>query len=176
MDDAHPRVVEHGGHGRAPRLGANQCLADADELPDMGQQPRDRRDPRRPPAVSVDGIAEAPDDGGPPSGPSRRAFTLFWPPGCARTGLGRSSYGALVHCVSSPCRSSRTVLVRHFRAVLPLPELVVDRETFVSKDSGRYKVANCTQAQPVFYGFAGLPDGKVILVSVLNTAISLAIS
>ena len=38
----------------------------------------------------------------------------------------------------------------------------------VSKDSGRYKVANCTQAQPVFYGFAGLPDGKVILVSVLR--------
>ena len=37
-----------------------------------------------------------------------------------------------------------------------------------SKDSGRYKVANCTQAQPVFYGFAGLPDGKVILVSVLR--------
>ena len=36
------------------------------------------------------------------------------------------------------------------------------------KDSGRYKVANCTQAQPVFYGFAGLPDGKVILVSVLT--------
>ena len=35
-------------------------------------------------------------------------------------------------------------------------------------DSGRYKVANCTQAQPVFYGFAGLPDGKVILVSVLS--------
>ena len=34
------------------------------------------------------------------------------------------------------------------------------------QDSGRYKVANCTQAQPVFYGFAGLPDGKVILVSV----------
>ena len=38
------------------------------------------------------------------------------------------------------------------------------------KDSGRYKVANCTQAQPVFYGFAGLPDGKVILVSVLSLA------
>ena len=37
-----------------------------------------------------------------------------------------------------------------------------------TKDSGRYKVANCTQAQPVFYGFAGLPDGKVILVSVLT--------
>ena len=39
---------------------------------------------------------------------------------------------------------------------------------FDTKDSGRYKVANCTQAQPVFYGFAGLPDGKVILVSVLT--------
>ena len=39
-----------------------------------------------------------------------------------------------------------------------------------AKDSGRYKVANCTQAQPVFYGFAGLPDGKVILVSVLSVA------
>ena len=28
----------------------------------------------------------------------------------------------------------------------------------------------CTQAQPVFYGFAGLPDGKVILVSVLSVS------
>ena len=27
----------------------------------------------------------------------------------------------------------------------------------LTKDSGRYKVDNCTQAQPVFYGFAGLP-------------------
>ena len=43
------------------------------------------------------------------------------------------------------------------------------RQRLCRKDSGRYKVANCTQAQPVFYGFAGLPDGKVILVSVLST-------
>ena len=41
-----------------------------------------------------------------------------------------------------------------------------------AQDSGRYKVANCTQAQPVFYGFAGLPDGKVILVSVLSVSAS----
>ena len=65
VDDAYPRVVEQGGHGCVPRFGADQRLPDADELPDMGQQPRDRRDPRRPPAVRVDGIAEAPDDGGP---------------------------------------------------------------------------------------------------------------
>ena len=44
----------------------------------------------------------------------------------------------------------------------------VRRPRSEGKDSGRYKVANCTQAQPVFYGFAGLPDGKVILVSVLS--------
>ena len=44
----------------------------------------------------------------------------------------------------------------------------LDELIMQAKDSGRYKVANCTQAQPVFYGFAGLPDGKVILVSVLS--------
>ena len=37
------------------------------------------------------------------------------------------------------------------------------------KGSDRYKVANCIQAQPVFYGFARLAHGKVISVSVLST-------
>ena len=37
-----------------------------------------------------------------------------------------------------------------------------------SKDSDRYKVANCTQAQPVFCGMARSARGKVILVSVLS--------
>ena len=36
------------------------------------------------------------------------------------------------------------------------------------KDSARYKVANCIQAQPVFSGFARLAHGKVIFVSVLR--------
>ena len=36
------------------------------------------------------------------------------------------------------------------------------------KDSARYKVANCIQAQPVFSGFARLAHGKVIFVSVLS--------
>ena len=36
------------------------------------------------------------------------------------------------------------------------------------KDSDRYKVANCIQAQPVFYGFARVAHGKVISVSVLK--------
>ena len=31
-----PRVVERGGHGRVPRLGADRRLPDTDELPDMG--------------------------------------------------------------------------------------------------------------------------------------------
>ena len=64
VDDAYPRVVEQGGHRRGPRLGADQRLPDADELPDMGQQRRDHRDPRGPPAIRVDGIAGAPDDVG----------------------------------------------------------------------------------------------------------------
>ena len=39
-----------------------------------------------------------------------------------------------------------------------------------AKDSGRYKVANCIQAQSVFYGFARWAHGKVISVSVLRPA------
>ena len=50
--------------GRVPRFGADQRLPDPDELPDMGQQPRDHRDPRRPPAIRVDGVAEGPGDVG----------------------------------------------------------------------------------------------------------------
>ena len=64
FEDADPRVVEQGGHGRGPRLGADQRLPDADELLDMGQQPLDHRDPRRPPALRVDGIVQAPADVG----------------------------------------------------------------------------------------------------------------
>ena len=64
FEDADPRVVEQGGHGRAPRPGADQRLPDADELLDMGQQPLDPRDPRSPPALRVDGIVQAPADVG----------------------------------------------------------------------------------------------------------------
>ena len=35
-------------------------------------------------------------------------------------------------------------------------------------DRDRYKVANCTQAQPVFCGLARLSHGKVISVSALT--------
>ena len=62
VDDADPRVVEQGRHGRSQRLGPYERLPDADELPDVGQQVRDRRDPRRAPTVRVDGVAEAPGD------------------------------------------------------------------------------------------------------------------
>ena len=37
-----------------------------------------------------------------------------------------------------------------------------------AKDSDRYKVANCTQPQPVFYCFPRLARGKVIAVTVLR--------
>ena len=37
-----------------------------------------------------------------------------------------------------------------------------------AKDSDRYKVANCTQPQPVFYCFPRLARGKVIAVTVLS--------
>ena len=36
FEDADPRVVEQGGHGRAPRPGADQRLPDADELAGYG--------------------------------------------------------------------------------------------------------------------------------------------
>ena len=42
VEDAYPWVVEQGGHGRVPRLGADQRLPDTDELTDMGQQFRDQ--------------------------------------------------------------------------------------------------------------------------------------
>ena len=38
----------------------------------------------------------------------------------------------------------------------------------MAKDSDRYKVANCTQAQPVVGGLARVAHGKVISVSVLT--------
>ena len=38
------------------------------------------------------------------------------------------------------------------------------------KDSDRYKVANCTQAQPFVCGLAYVPHGKIISVSVLRVA------
>ena len=37
-----------------------------------------------------------------------------------------------------------------------------------AKASDRYKVANCVQAQPDFYGFRRLAHGKVISVTVLR--------
>ena len=64
LDDAYPWVVEQGGNRRVPCLGADQRLPDADEEPDMRQQRRDHRDPRRPPAIRVDRIAEIPGDVG----------------------------------------------------------------------------------------------------------------
>ena len=60
VEDADPRILEQGGHGRVPRLGADQRLPDVDELPDMGEQCLDQGDLRRPPAIRAHGIAEAP--------------------------------------------------------------------------------------------------------------------
>ena len=60
VEDADPRVPEQGGHGRVPRLGADQRLPDVDELSDVGREPPDHGDLRRPPAIRGDGIAKAP--------------------------------------------------------------------------------------------------------------------
>ena len=43
-----------------------------------------------------------------------------------------------------------------------------DRDAGRAKDSDRYKVVNCTWAQPVFHRFGSLARGKVISVTVLN--------
>ena len=64
LDDAQPGGGEQVGERRAQGAGARQHLPDADELLDMGQQPLDHRDPRRPPALRVDGIVQAPADVG----------------------------------------------------------------------------------------------------------------
>ena len=60
MENADPGVVEQGGRGRVPRIGADQRLPDADKLPDMGEQFPDHCDLRRPPAIRGHGIAEGP--------------------------------------------------------------------------------------------------------------------
>ena len=39
---------------------------------------------------------------------------------------------------------------------------------FIDKDSDRYKVANCTQAQPFLCGLVRVPHGKIISVSLLS--------
>ena len=44
------------------------------------------------------------------------------------------------------------------------------RVGLASKGSVRYKVANCTRAQPVFHRFGRLAHGKVISVSVLSVS------
>ena len=64
MNDAYPRIVEQAGHGRASRPGAHQCLADADELPDVARQFRNHRDSRSPPTDRVHRVTEAPGDAG----------------------------------------------------------------------------------------------------------------
>ena len=51
LNDADPRVVEQAGHGRALRLGANERLADLDELADLRRQPREHGDLGRPPTA-----------------------------------------------------------------------------------------------------------------------------
>ena len=73
VDDADPRVVEQGRHGRVPSLGADQRLPDADELSDVGREPPDHRDLRRPPAFRGDGIPRATRSwGSPPARPGAR--------------------------------------------------------------------------------------------------------
>ena len=64
VEDADPRILEQGGHGRGARLGGDQRLPDTDELSEMGQQPGDDRDLRRPPARRGHGIVETPGDVG----------------------------------------------------------------------------------------------------------------
>ena len=79
VNDAYPRVVEQGGHGRVPHLGADQRLPDTDELPDMGSSPSTiaiREDPQPSEATG----SRRPQVMEQPSGPSSRAFMLSWPP------------------------------------------------------------------------------------------------
>ena len=66
VDDADPRGLEQGRHGRVPRLGTDQRLPDTDELTDMGHEPPDHRDLRRPPALRGDRIRERPGHAGTP--------------------------------------------------------------------------------------------------------------
>ena len=64
VEDTDPGVVEQGGQTRMPRLGADQRLPDADELPDVGEECPDHCDPGRPSALGDHRIAESPGDVG----------------------------------------------------------------------------------------------------------------
>ena len=66
VDDANPGIIKQGGHGRVAGLRADQRLPDADELSNMGHEPPDHRDLRRPPAIRGDGISERPSHAGGP--------------------------------------------------------------------------------------------------------------
>ena len=84
-----------------------------------------------------------------PAGPSGRRRTRSRPPS------GREE-----------CQSTATA---HVEAV-PRVSRSGGRDRH-AKDSDRYKVANCTQPQPVFYCFPRLARGKVIAVTVLTRII-----
>ena len=57
---------------------------------------------------------------------------------------------------------------RSARSAAAQPGCLREGARSYAKDSDRYKVANCTHAQPVFYGFPRFAHGKVISVSVLS--------
>ena len=61
VDDGDPPVLEQCRHGRALRPGADQRLAHADELADLGHQPLELVHLRRRPTARRRRIAEAPD-------------------------------------------------------------------------------------------------------------------
>ena len=60
VDDPNPGILQQGGRGRGPRPGPDQRLPDAHKVPDLGQQPLQQRDRRRPPALRGHRIAETP--------------------------------------------------------------------------------------------------------------------
>ena len=62
LDDARADVVEQIDQRRAEGPGLEQRVPDSHEMAQMRQQPPDRLDPLRGPAVAVDGIADRPHD------------------------------------------------------------------------------------------------------------------
>ena len=59
----------------------------------------------------------------------------------------------------------RTLLIHGARSALARGKAPSEWQLRLAKDSDRYKVANCTQPQPVFYCFPRLARGKVIAVT-----------
>ena len=76
---------------------------------------------------------------------------------------------APVLCLTATAKPAvREDIRSHFRDRLGIDLRVFDGGTRRTKDSDRYKVAKCIQAEPVFCGFGRSAHSKVISVSVLT--------